>query len=146
MAELTGIEGKLEVARHDADDGVGPSIEIDGCTKNLGIGLKALKPDGVTDEGHGRAFLVFLLGEGAAEQGLHAEHGQQRCRDAFCFGREALAGAADFIALRIKARERDEGFVVAGEADHVGCGNTGRFELMFNAFMQANEAFRLVER
>ena len=37
MTQASGIKGKLEVARHDADDGIGSAIEVDSVAKNMGI-------------------------------------------------------------------------------------------------------------
>ena len=50
MAEASGLERKFKIARHDADDGVGAAVDVDGVAKNGGIGVEALVPERVADE------------------------------------------------------------------------------------------------
>ncbi len=32
--QLAGHKGKLEIARHDSDDLVGPAVKLDGCAES----------------------------------------------------------------------------------------------------------------
>src|ERR1700678_2127430 len=145
MVQPARVKGKLEAARHDADDGVGTAIEIDGFSNDLRIGLKALAPQGITDQGNGRRVFVLALGEAAAQHRLYAEQGKQRSGDALGFCLKRFACAADFESSLKKAGNLRKGMVVAGEADHIGRRNIDGVELVFNALVQADNAVRLIE-
>ena len=63
---------------HDTDDGGRLVVQIDGATQNGAIASELRLPRGVAQERHRcRARAVLIGGEGATQEGLHAEKGEE---------------------------------------------------------------------
>ena len=75
---MAGDEGKLEVARHDADDDVRLAIEQDLLAEDAGFAMEAALPGVIAEDGDLLVLIVLLLREDAAQQWLNGE----RCEDA----------------------------------------------------------------
>src|SRR5947209_6934157 len=67
-----------EAGRHDADDGVGEAIEVDGTADGVWISAEALEPEAVAEDGFEFvAGLFFFGGEGAADERRSTESGEE---------------------------------------------------------------------
>src|SRR6185437_12503910 len=71
-------DGKMEARGHDADDGEGAFIELDGLTEQIWVGTEAAAPKSFAEDhyGGGTLFVVARQESSAGERlGLH--HGKK---------------------------------------------------------------------
>jgi hypothetical protein len=100
--------GNRKIRRHDADDGVvlaerdaaAERVAVEGqrLAERRGVAPEVTLPRGIAQDDHPVASrLVLLWREGAAEDGLHAEHGERRGRERrqFALRRVGAAGHRD---------------------------------------------------
>src|ERR1700744_3646823 len=120
MAEAPRLEWKFKIARHDTDDGVGTAVDVDGVTKNGGIGVEALVPERVADDRHRRRAVIFVLRERAAQQRRYAKYRKKRRRHTFRAYMERLPCSGQFVLSRNKPAQPGKRMVVARELNHIG--------------------------
>src|SRR5262252_6418193 len=63
---MPGSQWKFELGRHDSDYDVRLTIELDLASQNVRIRVQPVLPQRMTENGHGFARVVFLLGKEAA--------------------------------------------------------------------------------
>jgi hypothetical protein len=76
--ELTGEQGKLEIARHDPDYDVRFAVQEQLGAEDLRIAVEAGLPHRVTKDRQLLTFIVFLLREEATEERLYTERRKYR--------------------------------------------------------------------
>jgi hypothetical protein len=65
--------GQHEAGGQDADDGVGPAVQRDGATDDVGIGGEAAAPETFRENDNVMVRLLFCRQQGSAKNGLDAE-------------------------------------------------------------------------
>ena len=133
-------EGELHGGGQDANDGAGRAVERDDGPDNVGIAAEAGAPERVREEDDGMAFgAAFLSGEGAAQRGADAEHGEEIRRDA---GDGYLHRLANTGEVEVVAGPRG-GFEGAGVVAEQLVAEQGEWALVGVRIENADELLRL---
>ena len=102
---------KVEAARQHADDGERPAVDQQRLADDARVAAVAAPPQAVGQDDHPFPPGLLLFGhEGAAESGLHAQHREERRRD---------ADAADLLGDGVAARGPGDGIEPVAPGDHV---------------------------
>ncbi len=84
------VEGLRNRRRGDTHDLDVTAVEVDRRPDDVGVTPKPTLPPAIAQDGDSMpAIDVFLWREGPSEQGRHAEHVEERCRDAQGMKRES---------------------------------------------------------
>ena len=116
LVEVPGLQGKLETARHHADDRVGLAVENDGTAEDVRIAVVAVQPQGITDDCQRLMGVLFLLRKDAAKDGLNAEGGEDTCGE---------PGGVDFFRSGAAGKLKVGGGVAAKRGERAGCVRVG---------------------
>jgi hypothetical protein len=98
---VAGQEREFEIAGHDTDDDIGLAIEKDGGPEDVSAALVAALPQTVTEHDDRLLVLVFVLGEGAAEERRDLQRGEDVAAHPDCMNCFGDAGGGQVIAYSL---------------------------------------------
>src|ERR1700733_11632711 len=139
MAQPAGVEGELEVARHNSDNRVGTAIKVDLLTQDLGVSLETLLPERVADDGDRRGVLVLQLGKAAAQQGFDSERREQRGRHPLSLCVKWRSGSGQVVASADITALAGEGPAFALESQNVGSSYLEVVRIFVDQFVQTDK-------
>src|SRR5277367_3993807 len=137
--QLAGHKGKLEFARHHADDLVRLAVEENLLAQDMNVAMETAAPRLVAENCQLLAALILLLSKGAAHQRRNAEHRKDTCGES-CgvdLSRGALAG--EFIGRGLVTAQAGEGMGVAHVDASPGRRDTGCISAILYAFQDIAE-------
>jgi hypothetical protein len=73
---MSRVQGKLEIARHNADHGVRLAVEKNLISENLHIAVEVRLPHAIAEHRHLLVFFVFPLRERAPQQRSNSQGGK----------------------------------------------------------------------
>src|SRR5215472_6631361 len=109
LADAAGKQREFEAARHHANDGVVSSVESDRGACDVGIAVKAIKPQCVADHSNGCVRVVFLVSKDTAERGSDVEYGEDASGEARAVHRFRERSARELPRCRDVGTHRGEG-------------------------------------
>src|ERR1700730_10537278 len=80
LVKATGLQGKLEPARHNADDCVGLPIKNDGDSKYVRIAVIPVQPQDITDDRDLLMSIFLLLRKDPAQNRSDVQRRKYSCR------------------------------------------------------------------
>ena len=95
--QMSWLQRKLEIARHDADDNVGLPVQQDLLAENLRIRMEAAFP-GCIAQNHKMLVVLFLLRrEEATDHGCDSQGGKNTGAESRCIHIDRLHATGQFI-------------------------------------------------
>jgi hypothetical protein len=123
--QLAGHQGKLEFARHHADDLVGLAVEQNLLAQDMNVAMEAAAPRLVTQNRQLLAALILLLRKGATHQRRNAEHRKDACGESCGVDLRRGALAGEFIGKGLVTAQAGKGMGVSHVGADPGCCDTG---------------------
>src|ERR1700679_522217 len=123
LVEPARRQGKLEVARHHADDLVRLTIQQDFAADDGWIAMEAALPCAVAQHRNLLMLRILLLREDTAEDWLDAERGKYAAGQACAIDLRGLAASGQLIAIAGEGAQRREAAGAANVLSYLGAGD-----------------------